>query len=117
MWTLEQEAQRGRQALRLDVHQELRPGLRLPARDPKAGGCSGQTAVQTIRCPQGGCKANVRECTPNVFIRGDCNATHCNAMPCKRDTPEANFKLKGLTLKSQSVRLWRCQRRSVGVQG
>ena len=51
-----------------------------------------------VKCPSGLCAANVRECTPNVYIRGetpgatlafhllqpfvvqlvgDCNATHC----------------------------------------
>ena len=30
------------------------------------------------KCPQGGCRANIRDCTPNVFIRGACDGATCN---------------------------------------
>lgn len=30
-----------------------------------------------IKCPMGGCATDVRDCPPNVFFRGDCNASVC----------------------------------------
>lgn len=33
-----------------------------------------------VKCPSGGCAAHVRECHPNVFLRGNCDSTTCEGV-------------------------------------
>ena len=36
--------------------------------------------ITHVKCPMGGCQLSIRECPPNVNVRGDCNGTHCTSI-------------------------------------
>ena len=57
------------------------------ARLPFAGMCPPSELVcpacpleAPVKCPTGGCVADVRTCPPNVWLRGTCNATTCDGV-------------------------------------
>ena len=39
--------------------------------------CPACPPTAPVKCPSGGCSSDVRTCTPNVHLRGSCNATVC----------------------------------------
>lgn len=42
--------------------------------------CPPCTAEAPVKCPSGGCKADIRQCTPNVVFRGDCDGGSCEGV-------------------------------------
>ena len=48
-----------------------------PASELECPDCAPKTPV---RCPQGDCRASVRDCTPNVYIRGECGPATCGSV-------------------------------------